>query len=658
MKIGAKFFLISLIISAMPVVTFAWLCKGAPFVQSEEFQTAITVSLAMVVLLGFANPPLTMRWLFLNQIRRIKDFCAGVHHGNYSFFNLPDAPEEKSGENELTALMREMNWMANQIRVRETQLMDMVAKVETAKRAVEQSEAHYRQLIENMGDMIFTIDPEGKFTFASKHAKDIFGYNPESLLGGDIRKFILSESISVFEENHKRQILGQTIHPYEIKFVTPDGRYIPVEVNTSSFYDAEEKLVGVEGIARDMTEHKRLEADLLQARKMEAIGTLTGGVAHDFNNILQTISGFTELLLIGKGEDSPDYKRLTHIATQTRRAGKLIKQLLIFSRKAESRPRPLILNSEIEKLKDILTRTIPRMIDIKFDLTDEIKTVSIDPGEIEQIIVNLAINARDAMPDGGELVIQTENVTLRENCRNCPGAAPGRYVLLTVSDTGAGMDRDTLERIFEPFYTTKEVGSGTGLGLAMVHGIVKNHKGYIRCLSAPDKGTAFKIYLPVSEAEKGNRKGAQEQEEEMAGGEETILLVDDERGIREWGKEFLEDYGYDVVTAESGEDALAKVKGHGLQQSGDGFDLVILDMNMPGMGGYKCFQKLMKIKPDIKIIIASGYLVSEQIKEALESGAKEFVGKPYKLRDMLRKMRGVLDENCEYTTSGNGCGLQ
>ena len=642
MKINTKFFLISLIISGMPIVTFAWLCKGAPFVRSEEFQTAITVSLAMVVLLGVLNPLLTMRWLFLNQIRRIKKFCADVHQGHYRFIDLPNAPEEKNGENELIALMREMNWMANQICVRETQLMDTVAKMEMAKMAVEQSEEHYRQLIENMGDMVFTVDLEGRFTFISNQAKDVFGYELENLLERDIRKFMLSESISVFEMNHERHIQGDTIHPYEIKFVAADGRYTPMELNTSTFYDMEGKLAGIEGIARDRTEHKKLEAELFHARKMEAIGTLTGGVAHDFNNVLQTISGFTELLLMGRGKSDPDYKKLIHIATQASRATELIKQLLVFSRKAESRFLPLNLNSEIEKLKDILTRTIPKMIDIEFDLTDGIKAVNIDPVEIEQVIMNLAINARDAMPDGGKLIIQTKNITMDEGFRDYPGAAPGQYVLLTVSDTGTGMDRDTLEHIFEPFYTTKEVGKGTGLGLAMVYGVVKNNGGHISCHSVPDKGTAFRLYLPASEAEEESRRGEKEREKEIAGGKESILLVDDEQSILDGGREFLENYGYSVATAENGENAITKMR-ESVSQSGNGFDLVILDLNMPGMGGYRCFQELMKIKPDIKIIIASGYLVSEQIEKALESGAKEFIGKPYQMRDMFKKMRGVLD---------------
>jgi nitrogen-specific signal transduction histidine kinase/ActR/RegA family two-component response regulator len=391
-----------------------------------------------------------------------------------------------------------------------------------------------------------------------------------------------------------------------------------------------------------MSEHKRLEAELSQARKMEAIGTLAGGISHDFSNILQTISGFTELLLTSKDKNDPDYKKLIHIATQASRANELTSRLSTFSRKVESHIRPLNLNREIENLKDILTRAIPRMIDIEFHLSDKLEMIDADPTQIEQVIMNLALNARDAMPDSGKLVIRTEKVILNKGCPDCPKAVPGRYILITVSDTGAGMDRKVLEYIFDPFYTTKEVGKGTGLGLSVVHGIVGSHKGYINCVSVPGRGTAFKIYLPVSEAEMENQGKGEGREKEIAGGEESILLVDDEQGILEWGREFLKNYGYRVATAENGEKAITKMR-ESISQSGNGFDLVILDLNMPGMGGYKCFQELVKIKPEIKVIIASGYSANEQmIKKSPELGNRAFIKKPYQMSDMLNKMRDVL----------------
>ena len=644
MKISTKFFLISLLISAIPIMTFAWLCKGASFVQSEEFQTAITIALAMVVLLGVLNPSLTMRWLFLNQIRRIKNFCVEIHRGNYRFLDLPVEPEEKGAENEMVTLMREMNWMANQIHIRETRLMETAAKMEMAKKVALQSEAHYRQLIESMGDIVFTTDLEGNITFVSKNEASIIDYEPANLLGRNIKNLLLAESAAVFEENSRKQILGEAVYPYEVKFVASDGRYIPTEINTSLLRDMEGNLVGIEGTVRDMTEHKRLESELLQARKMEAIGTLTGGISHDFNNMLQTISGFTELLLVNRDKSDPDYKKLIHVATQASRASELTSRLSIFSRKVESHIRPLNLNREIENLKDILTRAIPRMIDIEFRLSDNLERVDADPTQIEQVIMNLVINARDAMSDGGRLVIKTQNVILNEGYPDCPKATPGRYVLITVSDTGAGMEKKVIEYIFDPFYTTKEVGKGTGLGLSVVHGIVGSHSGYINCVSVPGRGTTFKIYLPASKAEIENQGKGEGREKEIAGREESILLVDDEQGILEWGREFLENYGYSVATAENGEKAITKMI-ESISQSGNGFDLVILDLNMPGIGGYKCFQELMKIKPDIKVIVASGYSLNEQmIKKSPGLEDTIFIKKPYQIKDMLNKMRDVLEQ--------------
>lgn len=514
--------------------------------------------------------------------------------------------------------------------------------MEMAKTAALQSETHYRRLIENMGDMIFTIDLKENFTFISNDKKGIAGYKQTNLLGRNIKDILLAESVAVFEENSKKQIKGETVHPYEVKFVAADGRYVPMEINTSLLRDMEGNLVGIEGAVRDMTERKRLEDELFQARKMEAIGTITSGISHDFNNMLQTISGFTELLLIGKDKSDPDYKKLIHIATQASRASELTSRLATFSRKMESHIRPLNLNREIENLKGILTRAIPKMIDIEFHLSDKLETINADPTQIEQVIMNLAINARDAMPDSGKLVIKTKNIILNKDCHDCPKAAPGRYILISISDTGTGMDREVLEHIFDPFYTTKEVGKGTGLGLSVVHGIVESHKGYINCVSVPGRGTAFKIYLPVSEAEIENQGKGKGREKEIAGGEKSILLVDDEHGILEWGREFLKNYGYSVATAENGEKAITKMR-KSISQSGNGFDLVILDLNMPGIGGYKCFQELVKIKPEIKVIIASGYSPNEQmIKKSPELKDRAFIMKPYQISDMLNKMRDVL----------------
>jgi len=284
------------------------------------------------------------------------------------------------------------------------------------------------------------------------------------------------------------------------------------------------------------------------------------------------------------------------------------------------------------------------MIDIRFHLSGKLNLVNADPNQIEQIIMNLIINARDAMPDGGELIVRTQNVTLEgKDCQTLQGAAPGEYVLLAVSDTGMGMDRDVMEHIFEPFYTTKEVNKGTGLGLAMVYGIVKNHNGYIYCESMPGQGTTFKIYLPVVKGESISQNADGTLEQEVIGGTETILLVDDDGSVLEVGKEFLEHSGYTVITAESGEEAIEIVsKGHDSSP-----DLIILDLNMPGMGGYKCLNELLKIDSRINVLVASGYSAQVDEKTLRETGARGFIAKPYQMKEMLKMVRRILDDESD-----------
>ena len=397
-------------------------------------------------------------------------------------------------------------------------------------------------------------------------------------------------------------------------------------------------------LAIDITDRKRAEEEkerlwsqLLQAQKMEAIGTLAGGIAHDFNNLLTVVLGYSELLLLGKDERDSSYADLQKINQSARNGAELVKRLLAFSRKTEVDARPLNLNEQIEHVKSLLVRTIPKMVKIELLLSDETNSVKAGAIQMEQVLMNLAVNAKDAMPDGGTLTIKTESVDLDEEyCRLHLGSEPGRYVLLLVSDTGQGMDKETLKHIFEPFYTTKETGRGTGLGLAMVYGIVKQHGGYITCYSEPGLGTTFKIYLPVTMAEV--ETPAPIEKPTPTRGSETILLVDDEEPIRALGKRILERSGYHVLTAVNGKEALsiyAKEK--------DAIRLVILDLIMPEMGGNECLKRLLKINRDAKVLISSGYSAGGESKDAKETGARGFVGKPYNMMQMLEAVRQTLD---------------
>jgi two-component system, cell cycle sensor histidine kinase and response regulator CckA len=390
-------------------------------------------------------------------------------------------------------------------------------------------------------------------------------------------------------------------------------------------------------ILHDITERKSLEQQFLQAQKMEAIGTLAGGVAHDFNNVLQVALGYSEILL--DDEELPRRCRddLQKINESAQRGADLVQRLLTFGRKTEIKPEPLDLNRRIAELRKMLERTLPKMVEIQLLQNVKLAKINADKTQIDQVLMNLAVNARDAMPDGGKLLFETSNITLDEEyARAHLEAKPGPHVLLTVTDTGCGMDEGALEHIFEPFYTTKGVGEGTGLGLAMVHGIVKQHEGHIICHSEPGKGTTFKIYFPALISE--------EREEETIerpmprGGSETILLVDDEEFIRDLGSRILTKAGYTVITASNGKEAL-KVYG----QQGSDIDLVLLDLMMPEMGGKQCLEGLLSFNRSVNVVIASGYSASGPTKEALQAGARGFVNKPYEMRQMLEVVRGALD---------------
>jgi PAS domain S-box-containing protein len=383
----------------------------------------------------------------------------------------------------------------------------------------------------------------------------------------------------------------------------------------------------------------QLEAQLRQAQKMEAIGTLAGGIAHDFNNILGVIMGFAELAQERTAEGQGNAKELEHVLAATERARRLVRQILTFGRKVDADQRPLDLNLAVIHVLDILRSTLPRMIAIETALAEDLDMVNADPVQMDQVLINLATNSADAMPEGGRLVFETKNVVLDvDYVRLHPELSPGAYVLLMVSDTGCGMDARTMEQIFNPFFTTKDVGKGTGLGLSMVYGIVTGHGGGIHCHSEPGLGTTFKIYLPA------RREGAQAPAQEapaqtqVAGGQERILLVDDEAALRELGAETLAEMGYEVLKAGSGEEALETYRARGGE-----LDLVVLDLGMPGMGGQRCLEAILALNPQARVLIASGYTAAGQVEASLQAGAAGFVAKPYRRLDLLMTVRKVLD---------------
>lgn len=387
-------------------------------------------------------------------------------------------------------------------------------------------------------------------------------------------------------------------------------------------------------------EHKRLEELFRQSQKMEAVGTLAGGIAHDFNNILQVITGQVQLLLIKKKADDPEVAALSDINQTVSRAAELVRRLLTFSRKMEKMPRRMNLNTMVSSTVKLLSRTIPKMIAIETWLDEELHDVMADYNQMEQVLMNLTSNGSDAMPEGGTLTIATENATVGADQSRWLGIAPGNYVVLSVSDTGIGMEESVKKRIFEPFFTSKEVGKGTGLGLSTVYGIVQSHDGHITCYSEPGRGTRFFIYLPViAGAAKSEEVSAPEEDNGVLSGVETIMVVDDEDIVREIAEDMLSRFGYKIYLCHNGETALEKFTRHAEE-----IDLVITDLGMPGMGGRKLIDHLLAIDPSVKIIVASGYADPATNNGSASSlPANSFIQKPYQLKKMLKTIRHTLD---------------
>ncbi len=414
-----------------------------------------------------------------------------------------------------------------------------------------------------------------------------------------------------------------------------------VNVRTTELSKRNEELINeIVDRKQAQVENEMLQVQLIQAQKMEAIGTLAGGIAHDFNNSLQAITSYVQLMKVEKARDSQDSDYLIKMSNIIKNANKLTKQLLTVSRKIESKLQPTNLNDQILQVQLLLERTIPKMIKIELDLGKNLKIIHADSGQIEQVLLNLALNASHAMPDEGKITIKTRNFKLEKDIHTANwGTDRGEYVLLNISDTGHGIEKEVLHRMFEPFYTTKAPGQGTGLGLSVVYGIIKNHHGHIECDSEPGAGTCFSVYFPVSKSENMLKDEMSTEKEKIATGNETILLIEDDESIRDAAKRMLVYYGYTVIPATNAEKAIEIYLAE--QES---IELVILALNIPGMGGRKCLERLVDIQPELKTIVTSGYPSAANIENVHSAGNAVIVEKPYQFSDLLRTIRQVLDK--------------
>ena len=518
-----------------------------------------------------------------------------------------------------------------------------------AEDILRESEARYRAVFNNAAVGINLSDQNGRFLTLNAGSTNILGYTQEDLQGRTIFDVTHPEDVKDARERFFALVSGTTgSYRREKRYVRKDGVVVWADLSVSGIRNAAGELQAVLSVFVDITDRKRAEDEraslrnqLLQAQKMQAIGTLTGGIAHDFNNMLTIILGYSELLLDETPDSDPKHSDLEKIVQTAHSGADLVQRLLTFSRQTEARPRRLNLNDQIRQIDKLLSKTIPKMVEIRLVLADDLAPVRADPAHMEQVVMNLAVNASEAMPDGGTLTVETRNVVLDEaSSRAHHGTKPGNYVLLRVSDTGCGMDAETMDRMFDPFFTTKGWDSrkGTGLGLPVVQGAIQQHGGCIECLSEPGKGTTFAIYLPVA-AEDSESEEAAGKPIMPPGGDETILLVEDEHHIRDLGKRYLNRAGYTVLEAGNGKEALALYKSENGRIS-----LIILDLIMPEMGGKQCMEQLVTIDPGVKVLIASGYSSGGAENEILRLGAKGYVSKPFDMRQLLRAVRDVLDE--------------
>ncbi|MDP2646440.1 MAG: response regulator [Desulfobacterales bacterium] len=513
---------------------------------------------------------------------------------------------------------------------------------QAAAESLRESEEKFREVSASAQDGIIMLDNEGSISFWNEAAERIFDYSAQEAMGQQLHTLLVPrshhnnyrEGFSKFQATGRGPVIGQTL---EVEALKKDGTELPISISVSAT-----KIKGkwhAIGIVRDISERKRLEREFMQAQKMEAVGRLAGGVAHDFNNLLTAIIGYSDIMLMELSDEDLLRGHVSEIKKAGASAAALTQQLLTFSRKQVIHPISLDLNAVITDLNKMLVRVIGEDVTVQTVLAADLGNVNADPFQMEQVLMNLAVNARDAMPQGGNLTIETAGVDLDAAHARARAVKmkPGPYVMLAVSDTGTGMSEEIQKYIFEPFFTTKEKGRGTGLGLSTVYGIVKQNNGFIFCNSEPGKGATFKIYLPGTEGEAEPLEKEKISLEGLAGSE-TVLLVEDDAAVRKLVGKILKGYGYSVLEARNGQEALDVCKQH------EGpIHLMLTDAVMPGMSGRELADRIGPLCPEMKILFMSGY--GENVIAnfgVLESGLN-FIAKPFSRESLARKVREALD---------------
>jgi two-component system cell cycle sensor histidine kinase/response regulator CckA len=514
--------------------------------------------------------------------------------------------------------------------------MSRIAKAETDLRlaAIKESETRFQAIIENAADIVSIVGFDGILRYVSPAVKGVIGLTPKELEGKSIFELVHPDDTLVarllFKELAEQPTSASS---HEVRFHNVDGSWRTLNLAAKNL----ENVRGVEAIvlnARDITQQKALETDLRQAQRMETVGQLAGGVAHDFNNLLTAINGRTEFLAESKNLDASQREDVEEIRLAAERAASLTRQLLAFSRKQLVMPRVVDLNEVIHNMERMLRRLIGEDIVVQVVQEEQLGHIIADSGQLEQILLNLCLNSRDAMPDGGVLRIETANVKADGIGPPDAGGGSADAVMLCVSDTGQGMDEHTRDRIFEPFFTTKPEGKGTGLGLSTVYGIVKQSAATITVETALGRGTSFRVYFPRTNTELAPSQPARLRQE----GSEKVLLVEDDRSVRELAERVFRDRGYTVTAAADGKEALRL-----FAAAPSEIDLVVTDLIMPGMNGRELVQALHQIRPELKALFVSGYTADEITRRGLEDPTIAFLHKPFTAHQLADKVRDLLD---------------
>lgn len=512
-----------------------------------------------------------------------------------------------------------------------------VTEYKRAESTARQSEQRFHELFENAKDILFTLDLEGRITSLNKSAEEVMGWPRSETLQRNIKNFVAPEHFNLCGQMMRCILNEEPLQHFEISMLRKDGQRVLLEISARLIRSNGEK-AGVQGIARDVTERRQLENTVQQSQKLEAIGRLSGGLAHDFNNLLCVIVGHAEMLLERLEPTNTAINNITQIRKAADSAASLTRQLLAFSRKQVFHPKTLDLSAIVVETEKLVRPLIGENIELFTALNPTLGNVRVDPVQIEQVLVNLILNARDAMPQGGRLTIETATVHLEEEQESKRSLIPaGSYVMFAVTDTGCGMDEETQSRIFEPFYTTKELGKGTGLGLATVYGIVKQSGGFIWVCSELGRGTTFKVYLPRVENRVTPLRSSKRQTN-VCKGTETVLLVEDAEPPRALIKEFLKDSGYMVLEAENGSEAIriaSDFRGP--------IHLLLTDLVMPGMGGQQLAEQLRRIRPATKVLFMSGYPNHSLAQSGIPAVGVVFLEKPFTREILSRKARQILD---------------